>query len=111
MDGSGVGDIGPAVLRDREALARDGFVIAVVPVDQATGEPAGPPELVSRGFVYLREAGDLLDEAARRVERALLDSSCCSPRAVESTVKDVLGKFLYDETHRRPMILPVVTEV
>ncbi|NOZ27365.1 MAG: ribonuclease J [Chloroflexi bacterium] len=111
VDGSGVGDIGPAVLRDREALARDGFVIAVVPVDQATGEPAGPPELVSRGFVYLREAGDLLDEAARRVERALLDSSCCSPRAVESTVKDVLGKFLYDETHRRPMILPVVTEV
>ncbi|HEY65739.1 MAG TPA: ribonuclease J [Caldilineae bacterium] len=111
VDGSGVGDVGPAVLRDREALARDGFVIAVVPVDQATGEPIGQPAIVSRGFVYVRESSELLEEAARRVEQALLNNGYCSPRAVEMTVKDVLGKFLYDETHRRPMILPVITEI
>ncbi len=111
VDGSGVGDVGPAVLRDREALARDGFVIAVVPVDQETGLLAGRPALISRGFVYLRDSGDLLDEAAQRVAKALNSGNSRSSRSVEATVKDVLSKFLYDETRRRPMILPVVTEV
>ncbi len=111
VDGSGVGDIGPAVLRDREILARDGFVIAVVPVDRDTGTLIGQPELVSRGFVYLRGSNELLDEAARRVVKALNGNGHRPARSIESTVKDVLSKFLYDETHRRPMILPVITRV
>ncbi|MCD6289328.1 MAG: ribonuclease J [Anaerolineae bacterium] len=115
VDGSGVGDVGPAVLRDREALARDGFVIAVVTIDQASGGLIGHPEIVSRGFVYLRESSDLLDEAARRVEEALEEalkgSNSRSERSLESLIRDVLGRFLYDETRRRPMILPVVTSM
>ncbi len=111
VDGSGVGDIGPAVLRDREILARDGFVIAVVPVDRDTGTLVRQPELVSRGFVYLRGSNELLDEAARRVVKALNGNGHRPARSIESTVKDVLSKFLYDETHRRPMILPVITRV
>ena len=71
VDGAGVGDIGPAVMREREVLARDGFVIAVVPVSVATGEVGGKPELVSRGFVYMREGQELLDRAADRVWQAL----------------------------------------
>ncbi len=66
VDGSGVGDIGPKVMAERETLSRDGFVIAVVPVSAATGEACGKPELVSRGFVYLRESGDLMEQAADR---------------------------------------------
>lgn len=111
VDGSGVGDIGPAVLRDREALARDGFVIVVVTVNQHTGALIGQPELVSRGFVYLRESSELLDEAARRVVKALNGNGHRSTRAVEATIKDVVSKYLYDETRRRPMVLPVVTQV
>lgn len=111
VDGSGVGDIGPAVLRDREALARDGFVIVVVTINQSTGTLIGQPELVSRGFVYLRESSELLDEAARRVVKALNGNGHRSTRALEATIKDVVSKYLYDETRRRPMVLPVVTQV
>ncbi|GAB4556994.1 MAG: ribonuclease J [Anaerolineae bacterium] len=111
VDGAGVGDIGPAVLRDREILARDGFVIAVIPVDQDTGALVGEPALVSRGFVYLRESSDLLNEAARRIVAALNGNGNRSTKSVESIVRDTLSRYFYDETHRRPMVLPVVTEV
>jgi ribonuclease J len=111
VDGSGVGDIGPAVLRDREALARDGFVIVVVTINQSTGALIGQPELVSRGFVYLRESSELLDEAARRVVKVFHSNGHRSTRALEAAIKEVVSKYLYDETRRRPMVLPVVTQV
>ena len=71
VDGSGVGDIGPTVMGEREILARDGFVIAIVPVSAATGEVNGRPELISRGFVYRRESKDLMERAAERVWQGL----------------------------------------
>lgn len=111
VDGSSVGDIGPAVLRDREALARDGFVIVVVTINQSTGALIGQPELVSRGFVYLRESSELLDEAARRVVKIFHSNGHRSTRALEAAIKEVVSKYLYDETRRRPMVLPVVTQV
>ncbi len=110
VQGSGVGDIGPKVMAEREILARDGFVIAVIPVTPTTGEPNGRPELVSRGFVYLRESGGLLDRAAERAWVALQGSGLKRRQAIVERTQDVLNKFFYEETRRRPMVVGVVTQ-
>ncbi len=110
VQGSGVGDIGPKVMAEREILARDGFVIAVIPVSPTTGEPNGRPELVSRGFVYLRESGELLDRAAERAWAALQGSSLKRRQAIVERTQDVLNKFFYEETRRRPMVVGVVAQ-
>lgn len=110
VQGSGVGDIGPKVMAEREILARDGFVIAVIPVSPTTGEPNGRPELVSRGFVYLRESGELLDRAAERAWAALQGSGLKRRQAIVERTQDVLNKFFYEETRRRPMVVGVVTQ-
>jgi ribonuclease J len=110
VDGSGVGDIGPAVMREREVLARDGFVLAIVPVSATTGEVTGRPELVSRGFVYLRESGDLMDRAAERAWQALRASSSRRPQTIIERAQEALGKFLYEETRRKPMVVAVMTK-
>ncbi len=112
VDGSGVGDVGRAVIRDRETLARDGFVIAVIRLDKRTGQVVGIPEIVSRGFVYMRGAEELI-EAARERMLAALEGNGKAPRgrsAVSSRVKEALTEFFYEETKRRPMIIPVVME-
>jgi ribonuclease J len=111
VDGLGVGDVGNVVLRDRHLLSRDGFVVVLVAVDADSGEvvPGGGPDIITRGFVYLREAGELMDEATLRVLEALEHGG---PRAAASAkIKDSLAEFLYNKTKRRPMILPVVMEV
>jgi ribonuclease J len=109
--GSGVGEIGPAVMREREVLARDGFVLAIVPVSAATGEVTGRPELVSRGFVYLRESGDLMERAAERAWQALRVSSPRREQTIIERTQETLGKFFYEETRRKPMVVGVVTKV
>jgi ribonuclease J len=109
--GSGVGEIGPAVMREREVLARDGFVLAMVPVSAATGEVTGKPELVSRGFVYLRESGDLMERAAERAWQALRVSSPRREQTIIERTQETLGKFFYEETRRKPMVVGVVTKV
>ena len=109
VDGLGVGDVGNVVLRDRHLLSRDGFVVVVVAVDAENGEVVEGPDIITRGFVYIREAGDLIDDAARCVLEALKHGG---PRAtVSAKIKDNLAEFLYEQTKRRPMILPVVMEV
>jgi ribonuclease J len=110
VQGSGVGDIGPKVMAEREILARDGFVIAVIPVSPTTGEPNGSPELVSRGFIYLRESGELLERAAERAWVALQGSGLRRRQAIVERTQDVLGKFFYEETRRRPMVVAVVAQ-
>ncbi len=110
VDGSGVGDIGPAVLREREILADHGFVVAVVPWDKAKGAPRGPIELNSRGFVYLRQSSDLLQTATQNLEKELTQARSLNRREAEEKVKNYLGRFLYERTKRRPMIVPVVVE-
>jgi ribonuclease J len=108
VDGLGVGDIGNVVLRDRHLLSRDGFVVVVVAVDSDSGHVVDGPDIITRGFVYRREAGDLMDEATTRILSAL-DGG---PRAdAGARIKDDLAQFLYNQTKRRPMILPVVMEV
>lgn len=109
VDGLGVGDVGQVVLRDRQHLSRDGFLIAVVAVDEKTGELLAEPDIISRGFVYMREAEDLIEQAKEQVLIALKKSG--SRTVVSAKIKDTLSEFLYEQTRRRPMILPVVIEV
>jgi ribonuclease J len=109
VDGLGVGDIGSVVLRDRHLLSRDGFVVVVAAVDAGTGMLVQGPDIITRGFVYLRDASDLIDLAAGRVVEALEGGG---PRAdLSARIKESLAEFFYAQTKRRPMILPVVMEV
>jgi ribonuclease J len=109
VDGLGVGDVGNVVLRDRRLLSRDGFVVVVVAVDGDTGQVLEGPDIITRGFVYIRESGDLIEDAAQCVLEALEHGG---PKASLNTkIKDSLANFLYEQTKRRPMILPVVMEV
>jgi ribonuclease J len=110
VDGSGVGDIGPAVLREREILADHGFVVAVVPWDKSKGAPRGSIELSSRGFVYLRQSNDLLQTAVQNLEKELTQQRSLSKRDAEEIIRTYLTRFLYERTKRRPMIVPVVVE-
>jgi ribonuclease J len=109
VDGLGVGDVGQVVLRDRQHLSRDGFLIAVVAVDEKTGELLAEPDIISRGFVYMREAEDLIEQAKEQVMTALQKGG--SPTSVSAKIRETLSEFLYEQTRRRPMILPVVIEV
>lgn len=114
VDGLGVGDVGNIVLRDRKQLSQDGILIVVVALEKNTGMLVGGPDIVSRGFVYVRESESLLDEAKERVKSALEDVDerrVTEWAVIKSTVRDSLGKFLYERTRRRPMILPIIMEV
>ncbi|MFA4885086.1 MAG: ribonuclease J [Desulfotomaculaceae bacterium] len=114
VDGLGVGDVGNIVLKDRKQLSQDGILIVVLTIDHATGEVVAGPDIVSRGFVYVRESEKLLEEAKTRVKSAL---DKCSGKGVsewssiKSQVRDALGKFLYEKTRRRPMVLPIIMEI
>lgn len=114
VDGIGVGDVGPVVLRDRRHLAQDGVIICVVTIDRQNGEILAGPDLISRGFVFEDESRDLLDEAADRVLDALekLESDRVTEwAAIKQAARRALGSFVWERTRRRPMILPVITEV
>ncbi len=110
VDGSGVGDIGPVVMRDREILGSAGFVVAVIKLDGKTGQPAGRPEIISRGFVYVRESAELIERAQDKILE-VIGKGDLGRAAMADKVRDELGQFLYDETKRRPMIMPVILEV
>jgi ribonuclease J len=107
VDGLGIGDIGNVVLRDRHLLSRDGFVVAVVALDAETGQILSGPEIITRGFVYIREAGGLIEDAAETVRTALAQGRSDA----RAKIKNSLAEFLYLQTKRRPMIIPVVMEL
>ncbi len=110
VDGSGVGDIGKAVIRDREVLARDGFMLVVVNVDQYTGELLSEPEIISRGFVYLRDANELLTHVKATVSDVLEQTRQSRNGKRRERVQDALSRMLYNETKRRPMVFTVINE-
>ncbi len=114
VDGLGVGDVGNVVLRDRQHLAENGIIIVVLALDQATGQLAAGPDIVSRGFVYVREADELLDEARASaqvtVERCL-DKNILDWGKLKGSIRDELAEFIWKRTKRRPMILPIIMEV
>ena len=114
VDGLGVGDVGSVVLRDRKLLAEDGMLIVVMGVDHELGEVVTGPDIISRGFVYMREADDLMDgarEAARKAieEYGQIDSSDWSH--IKTDVRDSVQKYIYDRLKRKPMILPINVEI
>lgn len=114
VDGLGVGDVGNIVLRDRRQLSQDGILIIVVTMDKASGKVVSGPDIVSRGFVYVRESEALMDEARERVKQALEkceDSKVTEWATIKSNVRDALGRYLFDKTRRRPMILPIIMEI
>ena len=113
VDGIGVGDVGQVVLRDRRLLSQDGVVIVTVTVDKQTGQLVGPPDIVSRGFIYEPDSEGLLDKARDRVSTAMEEGTRSSAERafISAKIKETLGRLLYELTHRRPMILPVITEV
>ncbi|MBI5358469.1 ribonuclease J [Candidatus Amesbacteria bacterium] len=113
VDGLGVGDVGNVVLRDRQMLAKEGMVVAVIEVDQNDLSKITNIELISRGFVFTKEAGDLLNHGAQEVTKAVASrkDKIDSDRVVKSIAVDTLEKFFFHKTARRPMILPVVVEV
>ena len=113
VDGMSVGDIGSVVLRNRRMLARDGIVVAIITVDKQTGKLVGRPDIVSRGFVDTRESRDMLDESRDLVARTL-DHSGSRPAEWSFTntkVRDTLNTFYYEQTKRRPMVLPFMVKV
>jgi ribonuclease J len=113
VDGLSVGDVGQIVLRDRKVLSQDGILMAVLTVDKETGQPIAGPDIVSRGFVYMRDAEELLESAREHVLESLigLNGHSSDWAFVKDKIKHTLSEFLYEKTHRRPMVLPVVMEV
>ena len=114
MDGFGVGDVGSIVLRDRKHLSQDGLIVVVAAVDLDARLLTSGPDIISRGFVYVRESEALMGEAREIAAAALskcLESSRTDWMELKNAVKDALGKYLYQKTHRKPMILPVIMDV
>lgn len=114
VDGLGVGDVGNVVLRDRQHLAEDGILIVVMSLDAASCELLAGPDIVSRGFVYVKESDELLEEAHKVIEKAVLmclKKNITDWGKIKSTIKDTLGEFVWKKTKRRPMILPIIMEI
>jgi len=115
VDGLGVGDVGEVVLRDRQILSKDGMFVIVAVVDRQTGKVRGSPDIISRGFVYLRESKDLLAQTRRKVidivDKAAGTGGAVNWVYVKDEIRNKIGDFLNSKTQRRPMILPVVIEV
>jgi ribonuclease J len=114
IDGLGVGDVGNIVLRDRKLLSQDGILVVVVTLSKENRTVLSGPDIISRGFVYVRESETLMEEANRIVTSTLSRLSGDNVNewtSMKNQVRDVLGKFLYEQTRRRPMILPIIMEV
>jgi len=115
VDGLGIGDVGEVVLRDRQMLARDGMFVIVAIVDKQTGQVKGSPDIISRGFVYLRESKELLAQTRKKVieivNRAAGSGGAVNWSYIKDEIRNKIGQFLYTKTQRRPIILPVVIEV
>ena len=113
VDGLGVGDVGNIVLRDRKHLSQDGILTIVVTIEKQSGKVVSGPDIISRGFVYVRESEGLMDEAREIVKSVLRD---CEERQItdwatlKSKMRDELREFLYEKTKRKPMILPIIME-
>lgn len=114
IDGSGIGDVGNIVLRDRKLLSQDGILTVVVTLNKAERKISAGPEIITRGFVYVRESEQLLEEAAIRVKDIVeksISKESFDWTGIKQDIRDILNQFLYEKTKRRPMILPIIMEV
>lgn len=114
VDGYGVGDVGSVVLRDRKHLAQDGIIVVTASIDYETGQLIAGPEVVSRGFVYVKEAEELIAQARKVAEKSLEScyySNISDIGAIKNKLRDAVSHFVYEQTKRSPMILPIIMEV
>ena len=114
IDGLGVGDVGNIVLRDRKHLAEDGIIVVVVTLAKRTGEVLAGPDVLSRGFVYVRESEDLMEEAKMVARTALdkcVDKKVTDWTGIKNAMKNSMSDFIYTKTKRKPMIMPIIMEV
>ncbi len=114
VDGLGVGDVGNIVMRDRQHLAEDGIIIVVLTIEEGSGQVLAGPDIVSRGFVYVRGAEDMMDEAQQLVSEAVDDivsQGVNDWNKIKNEIKDVLGDYVWRKTKRRPMLIPIIMEV
>ena len=114
VDGLGVGDVGNIVLRDRQHLAEDGIMIVVLALDEYSNYLVSGPDIVSRGFVYVKESDELMEEARELMTSVIencLDRGITDWGKIKNSIKDSLGDYVWKKTKRRPMILPIILEV
>lgn len=114
VDGNGVGDVGNIVLRDRKLLSQDGILIVVVTLNRAAKKVSAGPEIISRGFVYVRESEELMEESVKLVRGIVeknLQKDFFDWTTIKQDMRDGLNQYLYEKTKRRPMILPIIMEV
>ncbi|GEK57445.1 ribonuclease J [Marinococcus halophilus] len=114
IDGLGIGDVGNIVLRDRRLLSEDGILVVVVTLSKKTGTIASGPDIISRGFVYVRESEELMEKAHKKVTETLeksISDNVSEWSTLKSSIRDSMSRFLYEKTKRRPMILPIIMEI
>jgi len=114
VDGLGVGDVSNIVLRDRRVMAEDGMVVAIATIDSKTGDPIGNPDIISRGFVYMKENRELIEKTRMKIKKIVKDHDTRTPADddyIKNKIRNEIGQFLFSQTKRRPMVLPVVIKV
>ena len=114
VDGLGVGDVSSIVLRDRQVMSEDGMIVVIATIDSKTGEPIGNPDIISRGFVYMKENRELIEETRMKVKKIVKSSSSRTQADVDhikNKIRNDVGQFLFVKTKRRPMVLPVAIKV
>jgi ribonuclease J len=115
VDGLGVGDVSEIVLRDRQLMSADGMFVIIAVVDSQTGKVKGEPDIISRGFIYMKESKDLLRQTRKKIKetisRTVIPGTAINWPYIRNSLRDKIGKFLYSKTRRRPMILPVIVEI
>ncbi|KKR20091.1 MAG: Ribocuclease J [Parcubacteria group bacterium GW2011_GWE2_39_37] len=114
VDGLGVGDVSHVVLRDRRVMSEDGMIVIIATIDNGTGEPIGNPDIISRGFVYMKDNRELIEKTRMRVKKIVKDHDPRTPaddEFIKNKIRNDIGQFLFAQTKRRPMVLPVVIKV
>jgi len=114
VDGLGVGDVSNIVLRDRRVMAEDGMIVIIATIDSKTGDTIGNPDIISRGFVYMKENKELIQKTRMKVKKIVKDHDPRTPADddyVKNKIRNDIGQFLFGQTKRRPMVLPVVIKV
>jgi ribonuclease J len=114
VDGLGVGDVSNIVLRDRRVMSEDGMIVVIATIDSKTGDPIGNPDIISRGFVYMKENRELIEKTRMRVKKLVKDHDPRTPADddyIKNKIRNDIGQFLFSQTKRRPMVLPVVIKV